>query len=257
MKCRQYIRRMSTLLSRWKWPAVCEVCAAWPAEPVCKLCLHELGQPRRRCPGCALPLAPGLALCIRCVESPQRMLARCSARVDYIYPWPGIIARFKFQGHLAWAGTLASLMLEADEAQEWLRETDLLAPIPLSASRLRERGFNQAWEMVRHIKRHAPVGVQALPDLLLRAETDRLQHTLTRDDRFTHARAALHINPTRAANLHHARVLLVDDVMTTGATLEAAAHTLLAAGAGSVKALVFARTPALLDGGPGQDDDVE
>lgn len=238
---------MSTLLPLWKWPAVCEVCGTWPAEPVCNVCLHELGQLRRRCPGCALPLAPGLVLCIRCVESPQRQLRRCSARVDYTYPWTGIIARFKFQGQPAWAATLASLMLETDEAQQWLCETDLLAPIPLSTSRLRERGFNQAWELVRHIKRQAPKRVRTLPDLLLRHETAKLQHTLARDERFSHARAALQVNTLQADAVRQAHVLLVDDIMTTGATLEAAAHTLLASGAASVSALVFARTPGPVD----------
>lgn len=194
-------------------------------------------------------MAPGLELCIRCVEAPGRALARCTARMDYAYPWMDLIARFKFQEQPAWAGTLAALMAETSEAQQLLAQADLLAPIPLSAARLRERGFNQAWELVRQLKRHAPGQPGTLPDLLLRAETEHLQHTLPRNERFTHARAALRANPKHSHHLQQAHVLLVDDVMTTGATLEAAAHTLLAAGAATVSAMVFARTPPPPDHG--------
>lgn len=196
-------------------------------------------------------------MCIRCVESPQRKLERCSARMDYGYPWTHIIARFKFQGQPAWAATLASFMLDNAETMPWLHEADLLAPIPLSPSRLRERGFNQAWELLRQLKQQAAVNAPAVPDLLLRAETDRLQHKLAREERFSHARTALQVNARHTHLVHAANVLLVDDIMTTGATLEAAAHTLLAAGAASVSAMVFARTPAPLDPGSETGDGME
>lgn len=182
---------------------------------------------------------------------------RCSARMDYGYPWTHIIAKFKFQGQPAWAATLASFLLDSTDTAQWLDEADILAPIPLSPSRLRERGFNQAWELVRQLKRQAAVSTHAVPDLLLRAETDRLQHKLAREERFSHARTALQVNAQLAHLVHAANVLLVDDIMTTGATLEAAAHTLLAAGAASVSAMVFARTPAPLDPGSHQHEGME
>jgi len=138
-----------------------------------------------------------------------------------------------------------------------LAHADLLAPIPLSASRLRERGYNQAWELIRHIKRHAPKQQNAIANLLLRTETDHLQHTLPRDERFAHARAILRANPKHRPAMQGAHVLLVDDVMTTGATLEAAAHTLLEAGAAKVSAMVFARTPPPPDHGQPHEQDVE
>jgi ComF family protein len=225
------------------WPAVCEVCARWPAQAVCTACRASHAPIRPRCPGCALPLAPGLQQCASCTQARQRPLDQCLARVDYNYPWVDMVAQFKFHGQAAWARHLAELMLEADETPAWLLEADLMAPIPLPMTRLRERGYNQAWELVRHLRRQTHPTGRALPDLLLRADTAQTQHALPRAERFEHARHAFSVNPKHQARLHNAHVLLVDDVMTTGATLQAAAELLRQAGASSVKALVFARTP--------------
>lgn len=241
VKTAQYSLRMLNLLRHW--PAVCEVCDRWPSQTVCQPCRQRHAPVLPRCPGCALPLAPGLHTCVRCVESPASALDRCLARVDYTYPWVNVIAEFKFKQQPAWAGHLAKLMLEDELAQELLHSADLIAPIPLPASRLRERGYNQAWELARHLHSQTSAAGEAVPDLLLRAETIHTQHDLPRHQRFEHAQQVLSGNPARTQHISNAHVLLIDDVMTTGATLQAAATLLRFAGAASVKALVFARTP--------------
>lgn len=225
------------------WPSVCEVCARWPAEPVCDPCLQAHARLQSRCPGCALPLAPGLSRCSRCTEAPLTALSRCDARVTYAYPWTDLIARFKFQAEPAWARLLARLMLESEATVQLLQQSTLLAPVPLSPARLQARGYNQAWEMLRHLANGQP-GCPTRPDLLWRTDDDAPLHTLPRAERQLRAARVFQPNPATVALLQQADVVLVDDVMTTGATLQAAAEVLLAHGARSVSSVVFARTPA-------------
>ena len=173
-------------------------------------------------------------------------VSRCDARVTYAYPWTDLIARFKFQSEPAWAKLFASLMLESQSTRDILQQASLLAPVPLSPSRLQTRGYNQAWEMLRHLAafRH---DCPAHPDLLLRTDDDSPLHTLPRAERQRRASQVFKPNPNHLPRLVDADVVLVDDVLTTGATLQAAANVLNAHGARSVCALVFARTLAPTD----------
>lgn len=229
------------------WPAVCEVCARWPSQPICAHCRVRHAPRLPRCPGCALALAPGLTLCMQCSENPDRALDLCLARVDYGFPWVEAIHRFKFQQQPAWARPLAALMLEDDTHRPMLEAVALACPVPLAPNRLRERGYNQAWELVKGLHRQAFPHARTLPDMLLRSETAQAQHTLPRAARFAHARHAFSLHPRQGAAVRDAHVLLVDDVMTTGATLQAAAQVLKQAGARHVSAWVFARTAPELD----------
>lgn len=235
---------MKDLLRRWlqAWPASCAVCARWPARPVCDDCLASHGRVLPRCPGCALALAPGLERCSRCVESGPVHLHRCVARVDYDHPWSALVARLKRDP--AWAAPLARLLADAHGLTDLLRQTDLLAPIPLSPDKLRERGYNQAWELLKALRRQLGDMPPALPGLLQRQAQTANQHELPREQRFANALQAYRVDPAASRRLRGRRILLVDDVMTTGATLDSAAAALLAAGATQVSALVFARTPA-------------
>lgn len=190
-------------------------------------------------------MAPGLQRCVRCTEAGPGRLHRCLARVDYAYPWSALVARLKRDP--AWATHLAELMTDVPGLPELLQETDLIVPIPLSPDKLRERGYNQAWELARALRRLLPGTAEAVPDLLLRPRQAAVQHELARAQRFANTAQAYAVAPRRLPRLRQRRVLLVDDVMTTGATLQAAAAALLQAGAAQVSALVFARTPAPTD----------
>jgi ComF family protein len=234
---------MLSLLARLPWPASCEVCNRWPSSALCSHCLDQYATLQHRCPGCALPMAPGLSLCVRCREGPPRPLDLCLARVPYSYPWADTVARLKFQGQPAWAAEMARLMLQDPGAQVLLGQCDRVAPIPLPLDRLLDRGYNQAWELVRHVHRLAGP-FDAAHDLLLREATDHTQHSLPREERLTHARQVFKVNPRHAHTVAGQAVLLVDDVMTTGATLNSAAALLRQAGARAVYGWVFARTPA-------------
>ena len=110
--------------------------------------------------------------------------------------------------------------------------------MPLSAERLRARGFNQALGLARCLDPHK---VQA--QLLLRVRDTTAQNLLTRAERQRNVRDAFAVEPLRSGELPGRRIMLVDDVMTSGASLHAAARTLRAAGAQHITAVVVARTP--------------
>jgi ComF family protein len=238
---------MLRLLHRLPLPTLCAVCRTWGREAVCPDCCGQYARLLPRCPQCALALAPGLALCSRCTEAGPGPLAQCVARVSYEWPWVDVVAQFKFRAQPAWAHALAQLMLQNPLAHDLLTQADGLLPIPLSPARQAERGYNQAWELVRELQRAC--GLPALPTALLHRETRQVQHELGRAARLAHAQQAFAVDPRQRSAIKGRHWVLVDDVLTTGATLQAAARHLLDAGAARVSALVFARTPAPLQGG--------
>jgi len=223
-------------LSR-RLPSQCAICHRWPSHTLCEDCVATLAQPVPRCSRCALQVPDGVAVCGECLLHPVPLDA-CLCAVDYAYPWAGIVAQYKFQADPAWASTLARLLHSTPWAEPLMDAADWVLPIPLSAHRLRERGFNQALLLARIL---APAKTDAT--LLLRLHDTQAQSNLGRAQRLRNLQGALTVDPLRTAALQGRSVLLVDDVMTTGATLQAAALALRQAGASTVSALVFARTP--------------
>lgn len=230
------------LHSRLALPSLCAVCRSWNTHAVCTSCLHQMGPVVRRCPSCALPLAPGLHLCAHCTEHGHSPLTQARARVDYQWPWTHLVQQWKFHQQSAWSAEWARLMMQDASLVQTLQSAQVWIPIPLTPERLAERGFNQSWELIKRLHLHAPQ-VRLLPHALLRHNTQRLQHQLSRAERLSHAQHALSLNPEAVTHLLGQRVVLVDDVMTTGATLYAAAQHLLNAGATQVSSVVLARTP--------------
>lgn len=227
-------RAMTTL------PSQCGVCRAWPAQPVCEACVARFAQPLARCPTCALHV-PGIARadprsCGECLKSPPPLDA-CFAAVSYAYPWSGLIANYKFNGNPGASAFFATLMRSTPWIEPALDHGDLLLPMPLSRQRLQGRGFNQALELARHL---APRKTD--PALLLRIRDTPSQRPLTRVERQRNVAGAFALEPARAQHVRGRRVVLVDDVMTSGASVFAAARVLREAGAAHVAALVLART---------------
>lgn len=134
---------------------------------------------------------------------------------------------------------MARLVLQADDIAQALRTADGVLPVPLTPSRLAERGYNQAWEFVKALRPARP-----RPDVLLRVDDAQHQTGQGRQARQQQMRNAFAVEPSVLPHVAGQHLLVVDDVMTTGATLAAAADTLLRAGAASVSGLCFARTPA-------------
>ena len=225
-------------LQRWiaEPPGKCAVCGAWPAQPLCAACVARFAAPRPRCRRCALPLPDGVETCGACVREPPPLDA-CFAAVGYAYPWSGLVARFKFQGEAGWAAAFAARLGEIPGFAQELRRCDLLLPLPLAPRRLAERGFNQALLLARALDVR-----RTEPRLLLRVRETGSQAALDRRARQVNVQGAFALEPLRAAEVRGASVLLVDDVMTSGASLHAAARVLRQAGADRVSAVVLART---------------
>ena len=228
---RQLIQRVSH-----KLPARCTVCHAWPARVVCDVCVARFAQPVPRCATCALPVPSGILRCGACLIQPPPLDA-CLAAVPYIWPWSDCVTQFKFGSQPGWAHTLATLMRSTPWVEPALEQADRVLPMPLSSARLATRGFNQALLLARQL---APRATDAT--LLLRTRHTPPQSELHRTERLRNVLGAFAVEPLRAASLRGQRVVLVDDVMTSGASLHAAAQALRQAGAGHITALVFART---------------
>jgi ComF family protein len=232
---RELLQNLSSSL-----PSQCEVCHAWPAQAVCENCVACFAQPVTRCTTCALPLPlslpDGVAQCGACLRSPPPLDA-CLAAVSYAYPWEALIARYKFSGAAGWAGVFAQILCSMPGVEDALDQADLLLPMPLSKERLRERGFNQSLQIARRL---APVKVDA--QLLLRIRHSAPQSSLHRNERLRNVEGAFAVEPLRSDLLKNERVVVLDDVMTSGASLHAAARVLRQAGAARITAMVLART---------------
>lgn len=217
-------------------PSQCLVCHAWPAQPVCEACVNRFAQPQPRCQTCALPVPVGISQCGACVKSPPP-LDRCLAAVPYAYPWSDLIVGYKFHQQPGRAGALALLLRSSPWVEPALDAADAVLPMPLSKARLQTRGFNQALMLARHL---APEKTDSR--LLLRIKDTPPQSSLKRIERMDSVKNAFAVEPLLLKRVRGARLVLVDDVMTSGASLFAAARVLRAAGAAHITGLVMART---------------
>ena len=218
-----------------RWPTHCAICNTWGPDVLCESCVGAFAQPRLRCKHCALPIQAGQRICADCQGQPAA-LDFCIASVSYDWPWPKVMVDFKFSAQPAWAQSLALLMRHTPGAELLLESCDAVVPIPVSAERLAERGFNQSVLLARHLA-NAKMQTQWL---------HRLRHTeaqshLPRSERLHNLDQAFALDPTARASIQGQSIVLIDDVMTTGTTLRQAARLLRQAGARSVGALVFAR----------------
>ena len=193
---------------------------------------------------CGLRLGLAAPACGSCLREPPPF-ERTVCVADYGFPWHRLIADFKFNGRVELAGLLAqrlqAALTQAALTQAGEASASLVLPVPLSARRLAQRGYNQAWELARRVA--ALTRLPARADLLLRPWETAHQADLNRSARQSNLRAAFMVDPRHRAALQGQRVALVDDVMTSGATAREASAALLRAGAAAVEVWVIARTP--------------
>ena len=220
-------------------PSLCAVCHAWGSQRVCADCLARFAPPTPRCQRCALDVPATVTLCGSCLADPPPFV-RSVAALAYSHPWDGLITHFKFHAALDLAPLLAARLLEAVQCSD-VPHPSLLLPVPLSPQRLRERGYNQAWELARRLGRalHCPADAR----LLLRVKDSPHQLAFPRAQRAANVRGGFAVEPLRRSELRERHIALVDDVMTTGATAAEATRVLLQAGAASVQVWVVGRTP--------------
>jgi ComF family protein len=130
----------------------------------------------------------------------------------------------------------AKVMLANHPLRERVMQSDHLIPVPLSAKRLRERGFNQSLLLARHLS-----SVRCIDQGLLRVRDTAAQAGLSREQRQVNLTHAFAVHPQHIRQLAGKNLLLVDDVLTTGSTLQACSLALLQAGAATVSAVTLAR----------------
>jgi ComF family protein len=186
-----------------------------------------------------LRLQAAASHCGTCLRDPPPLQC-CVCAVDYTFPWSDLIADFKFNTRVELARPLAGQLLQAVLRTPGERP-ELLLPIPLSRGRLAQRGYNQAWELTRHLARS--LGIACSAHVLERPVDSAHQADLPLAQRLQNLRGAFFVSPQLRGRVAQRHVALVDDVMTSGATLREAAATLLRAGASRVDAWVLARTP--------------
>ena len=225
-------------IARLVLPQRCELCVArTDGALLCDACAISLPRIAAACPVCALPSA-GNAVCGACLRDPPPYAATIAA-LAYAFPADRLLQRIKYGGRIAladWAGTtLAAAVGATLPGRIGSDRPDRIVALPLAASRQRERGFNQAREVAVRVARGTGLPLAAP---LARISAGPPQTALPWAERRRNVRGAFAVH----AAVRGARIALVDDVMTTGATLAEAARALLSAGAERVECWVVART---------------
>ncbi|MEQ1602694.1 MAG: ComF family protein [Methylophilaceae bacterium] len=221
-------------IKQFIFPQTCILCAASDGGElaICTDCLHDLPWHKaERCPQCGLT-STHHQICGACLKNPPAFDAT-HALFRYAFPVDAMLKRYKYQHQLVMAEALGTLMAQALMNQP---QPDLIIPMPLHSQRLQQRGFNQSLEISRVIAKqlHIKLDYQSC----VRTRFSAPQASLPFKERISNMRGAFACEQ-RFDGLH---IALVDDVMTTGASLNELAKTLKQAGAGQVESWVVART---------------
>jgi ComF family protein len=239
--CRAGLRHATRLALDIALPTLCVACRApVHGEGVCAACWSQLqfiAPPY--CERLGIPFVydpgPGMLSMEAIAEPPAYRRARAAVRFGGVAR--DLVHGLKYQDRTDLAPTLGRWMARAGATL--LSEADALVPVPLHWRRGWARRYNQSGALAVTIGRQS--GVQVLPDALRRVKPTLQQTGLSRTERARNVQGAFQVAPERNALVRGRRIVLVDDVLTSGATLDACARALLRAGAADVDALVFAR----------------
>ena len=217
------------------FPATCLLCGAGTRTGLdaCEGCIEDLPLNGLACPRCAMPL-PIDSVCGQCLTEPSPVAAAVCA---FRYAWPvrEVLLRFKTGGDLAAGRMLSEVMARRLDALGIIPPPDwTLVPVPLARGRIGERGFNQAERIARVLGGRIGLGVE--PRLVRRVRSSVDQKGLGAQERRRNLDGAFVARPCAGR-----RLIVVDDVLTTGATTEAVARCLLDAGAAEIRVWCLAR----------------
>ena len=210
---------------------------------VCRPCLNDLPwHPTNSCPQCGLT-SSGM-VCGRCLNSPPDFDAT-KAIFLYAYPVDVMMQRYKYGNMLNLSNTFGEFLAEkiALDALNH-NHVDLIIPMPMHPQRLKERGFNQALEIAKVLDKLLSKNLKEKLDYksVTRQTLTPLQASLPLKERIKNIKGAFKVNADKLDKFQAKRIAIVDDVMTTGASLNELAKTLKKAGASHVECWVIART---------------
>ncbi len=224
-------------------PPRCVVCALNPAAPatlICASCEADFFAVTARCERCAIVLpavdAGAPRICGRCLADGPHYDAT-TAVADYLSPVDGMITALKFTARLDLAGFFGRMLAKRVSTLESALRDAIVVPVPLAFERARQRGFNQSHQIARAFA--AAADCRLVADRLLRVRHAPPQQSLALKERRRNVRGAFSVE----GDLAGCHILVIDDVMTTGSTLEEVARVLKGAGAARVHNLIVARTP--------------
>lgn len=262
----QAATRLTQIIAQIEWPADCCLCREPDTDgAICKVCQELLSENLNACRSCAYPVLRGETghqLTGETPVSPDQSVspencAECLvsspafrfAAVPYLYRFPvdQLVLALKYRDATGIARAMARLMCESDSLLHLMEKQrpDFLVPIPLEPTRFHHRGFNQASQIAGWLSRYTGYPVRSaslLRNVRKNVPSQTMLGRQSRLDAFHGDSANGSDTAFRASDVHGLNLLLVDDVMTTGATFRAATDTLLDAGASSVGVCAFART---------------
>lgn len=227
------MRHFPAALAWWLYPPTCVLCGAsgGARRDLCAVCRADLPLDAPACETCARPIAMA-GVCGQCQRRPPPFDAALAA-LRYQSPVDWLVRRFKFDGRLSCGVVLGELLADTVAASD-LDPPDALVPVPLHASRLQRRGFDQARELSRVLAWR--LGIPIRDGLLQRVRATPAQSELDAGARRGNVRRAFH-----AFGRPPGAVALVDDVMTTGSTAAECARELKRAGCAWVSVWAAAR----------------
>lgn len=237
--------RLAEAALDWLLPRHCLMCGGRSGEEnLCPPCRRDLPRPGGVCGRCGLALEGAHGdICGRCLSQPPPW-DHVLCALDYSFPVDVLVQRFKFSRSLACGEVLGQALARAVRdagpgSTGGHGPPQRIVPVPLHRRRLAKRSFNQAGVIAQFVSRQTGIPVDSR--LLSRVRMTYAQSGLDARSRRRNTRGAFHARPMRAADIRHA--VLLDDVMTTGATLEACTRELKRVGVGRVTLWVVARAP--------------
>jgi ComF family protein len=222
--------------------------------PQCLTCGEKISNADNLCPSCwkhitfiskpycniccvPFPVSMKEKICPFCQdELPIYNVARSAVKFDEFTA--RIVHALKYNDHTELAPAIARLIVNA--GAEVIKMANYITPVPLHLGKLRQRKYNQAQLLAKFISRFT--GIAVVPDLLIRTKDIPSQSGLNRKQRIANVYGAFKVNQDNAHMIKGSNIIIVDDVITTGATLNECARCLLAAGSGQIYGLSFART---------------
>lgn len=235
---RSRIYRVGWKLLDLLFPPMCAGCGAW-GEKYCRTCFEEtLLVKKPICQICGDSLEKGQpVICDRCQSTEVAFMA-VRSWAYYEDPLLSAIHKLKYRGDIGLGSILARPLTDLLLSHRW--QVDAVVPVPLDSTRQRQRGYNQSALLARPISWEA--SLEYLPDAVCRTRETRQQVGLSREDRVANMAGAFAADQKRVTGRS---VLLIDDVITTGSTMNACAQSLMNAGAKSVFGLTLARSAHL------------